>query len=238
MAAQRFSASSASQLMACPGSANLELSIPGWVPPVIDHTAGAKGVGSSLHEWLMQVASLNASNIRKLSEALAYVAEVRSLRRFKVEAEVTFNAQWLVQKPRTTVDLVFYVKDELHILDWKTGVIPVSPVRNEQLKFYALGFLDKAPAAKGAMLHIVQPWSPQGSGSYWCPVDELHDYMLETQAAEAKILAGDTTLSPSDHCTFCPANPHSRSDKGSPLCPVMMEKLYPRACDEDAIINS
>ena len=74
------------------------------------------------------------------------------------------------------------------------AAFPVSPVRNEQLKFYALGFLDKAPAAKGATLHIVQPWSAEGSGSYWCPVDELHEYMLETQAAEAKIMTGDTTL--------------------------------------------
>lgn len=238
MAAQRFSASNASRLMACPGSADLGLSIPGWTPPTIDPTAGAKGVGSFLHEWLMQVASLSASNMRKLSEALAYVAEVRSLRRFKVEAEVTFNAQWLVTRPRTTVDLVMYTLDELHILDWKTGVIPVSPVLNEQLMFYALGFLDRAPKAKGVTLHIVQPWAKTGSGSYWCPVDELQEYMLKTQEAEAKILAKDTTLSPSDHCTFCPANPHSRSDKGSPLCPVMMEKLYPRMCDEDAIINS
>ena len=50
------------------------------------------------------------------------------------------------------------------------------------------------------------------------------------------MLAGDTTLVPNDHCTFCPANPHSRGDKGSPLCPPMMQKLYPFDVDEDAIL--
>jgi hypothetical protein len=38
--------------MSCPGSANLELAIPGYVEPVRDDAAGAKGVGTILHAFM------------------------------------------------------------------------------------------------------------------------------------------------------------------------------------------
>ena len=47
---KRFSASSAAQLMQCHGSANLELAIPGYVEPTRDEMAGAKGVGTRMHD--------------------------------------------------------------------------------------------------------------------------------------------------------------------------------------------
>jgi hypothetical protein len=36
---------------------------------------------------------------------------------------------------------------------------------------------------------------------------------------------------------FCPAYPHSRSEKGKPLCPATMALLYPPIIDEDEILN-
>ena len=125
MAALRFSASKAEQLIACPGSADLELSIPGFTLPEVDETVGAKGKGSELHKWLAETGKLKASDLRKLAEALAYYSEIRGQRRFKVLAEETVEAEWLQTKPKTTVDQVLYVQDELHIIDWKTGAIQV-----------------------------------------------------------------------------------------------------------------
>ena len=61
--------------------------------------------------------------------------------------------------------------------------------------------------------------------------------MHKAKQAEQKIIAGDPTRTPSDNCTFCPANPHSRSDKGRPLCPEMMQLLYPMGYDEAAILD-
>lgn len=171
-----------------------------------------------------------------MSQALQYMAELRSRRRFKVLAEDRSVAEWLVSQPGTTVDVVLYVQDELHIVDYKWGQIPVSVIDNEQLMFYACNYLHLAPKAKGVWVHIVQP--PAGNmEAQWITVDELADFMVRAQEAEAKVLAIDTTFGPSDHCKFCPANPHSRGDKGSPLCPAMIQLLYPSTTDETAILD-
>ena len=238
MAALRFSASYAAQLMACPGSADLEKSIPGWVAPEVDETKGAKGQGTRMHEYFELAGQLPPSQLRKVAEVLNYMADLRSTRRFQMLTEHTFEAGWLVSKPKTTVDVVLHVSDELHIVDYKWGKIPVDPEWNEQLLYYAVCavFDGLAPKAKGVWLHILQPNAVNGLRKWYVTATELNQFKLNAQAAEAKVLAGDTTLVPNDHCTFCPANPHSRGDKGSPLCPPMMQKLYPFDVDEDAIL--
>lgn len=235
MTRRRFSASSAAQLMTCVGSADLANSIPGWVDPVVDEEAGAKGKGHELHKIFAQIAEYPAADMRKIAEAVEYVAEIRALRRFNTLIEETRTADWLLSKPQTTVDLCLYVSDEIHILDWKTGKIPVEPTYNHQLLFYAATFLPLAPKAPGVEIHVVQPWA-DGSTSWFASRNDISKFMLEALAAEQKILAGDPTRTPSDHCKFCPANPHSRSDKGSPLCPEMMQVLYPPTHDEVAIL--
>ena len=237
MVALRFSASRAERLIACPGSANLELSIPGFEMPEVDETAGAKGKGSNLHEWLAETGKLKASDLRKLVEALAYYSEIRDRRRFKVLAEESVEAEWLQTKPKTTVDQVLYVQDELHIIDWKTGAIQVDAYENEQMMFYARTHAHLAPKAKGVWLHIVQPWAKGGNSSWFCDTNRLAKFTADALAAEQKIANGDLTLHPSDNCTFCPANPHSRGDKGTRMCPPMMQMLYPMEVDEDAILN-
>ena len=238
---ERFSASRAAQLMACPGSANLELSIPGWTPPVVDPEKGAKGKGHTLHEFLQQTSEFSAKDLRNLSIALAYVADLRSRRRFKVLAEVSREATWLQARPKTTVDLVLYVQDELHIIDWKTGKIPVFADDNEQGLFYALTYADLAPKAKGATIHIVQPWAANdsfnGISSWYADTNTLMDFMQRAVDTEQQIMAGSTKLNPSDNCKFCPANPHTRGDKGYPLCPAMMQMMYPLTADEDEILS-
>ena len=188
MVALRFSASRAERLIACPGSANLELSIPGFEMPEVDETAGAKGKGSNLHEWLAETGKLKASDLRKLVEALAYYSEIRSQRRFKVLAEESVEAEWLQTKPKTTVDQVLYVQDELHIIDWKTGVIQVYAEDNKQLMFYAACFLHLAPKAKGVWLHILQPdifdrllpigFEVKSNGSHDDPSSEIENSLL------------------------------------------------------------
>jgi len=234
---KRFSASSAAQLIACPGSANLELAIPGWVDPIVDEEKGAKAKGHRLHEYLDQTSALSPRDLRALAAALDYMANLRSQRRFRILTEETVIATWLQTTPKTTVDVVLYTLDELHIVDYKTGVIRVSPVENEQLMFYALCFSHLAPKAPGVTLHIVQPWVKDGIESWFVSASELQDFMLLAQDAEKKIIAEDTTLHPTDHCKFCPANPHSRGDKGRPFCPVMMHLLYPPKYDEDEILS-
>ena len=222
--------------MACPGSADLEAAIPGFEPPEKNEN-GRKGEGHRIHDLLANIITMPLRDVEKMIVALDYVAKLRRTRRFNVLAEEPAVAEWLVSKPTTTVDLVLYVQDELHIIDWKTGVIQVYAEDNKQLMFYAACFLHLAPKAKGVWLHIIQPWAKEGSSSWYCSAAELQLFMQEAQEAEQKIIDEDTTLSPSDHCTFCPANPHSRGDKGRPLCPAMMNMLYPSYVDEQAVLD-
>lgn len=234
---ERFSASVAARHMACHASANLPLAIPNWVPPVEDRTVdNAANRGTSMHEVFAKVMELGAGDLSRMSEAISYIAELRRTRRFKTMIEATVTAKWLTTAPQTTADLVLYTQDELHVIDLKTGKIPVDVVNNEQLLFGAVSYSHLAPKAKGATLHILQPWAG-GNESWFASADVIKQFMDDAIAAEAAIQAGDTTFGPSDHCTFCPANPHGRGLKGRPLCPTMMAMLYPDKTDYDEILS-
>lgn len=205
---------------------------------MVDHAKGAKGKGTDIHAAFDATAGMSARDLEKFIEALQYYLEIRKKRRYKELSEYTFTAEWLQQKPKTTVDRVLYLNDELHVFDWKTGTILVEVVDNEQLLFYAACAAQEfAPQAKGVWLHIVQPWADNMEAHY-VTVDELAQFVADAQAAEEKILQGDTTFGPSDHCKFCPAYPHSRGEKGHPMCPATLAMLYPRAeLDEDELLK-
>lgn len=234
---ERFSASVAGRHIACHASANLELAIPHWTPPVEDRTKdNAANRGTRWHEIFASVMEMPPGDMAKLVSAMEYIVQLRTRRRFKVLVETSAKANWLQGAPSTTADLVLYTQDELHIVDLKTGRIPVEVEDNEQLLYGAVTYAPLAPKAKGAELHILQPWA-DGNKSWFASAARLEQFMLEAQAAEQAILAGDTTFGPSDHCKFCPANPHSRGEKGAPLCPAMMKMLYPQPLEEDEILN-
>ena len=225
---ERFSASVASKHINCHASANLDLAIPHWAPPVEDPTAdNAANRGTEMHRMFAEVMGLPTADTRRMAEAIAYVADIRARRRFKVLIEQVVQATWLKSSPNTCADLVLFVADELHVFDLKTGKIPVSAFENEQLMYYAVTYGALAPKAKGAHLHIVQPWA-DNIESWFADSNRLAQFMADAKAAEAHILAGSTTFSPGDHCKFCPANPQGRGAKGKPYCPAMMGLLYPQ----------
>lgn len=232
---EAFSASKASKHMACHASAHLELAIPNWTPPVVDPTAGAKGKGTHMHEILEPLWALSVADMKHVINVIEYVANVRIRRRFNVLVEEKVVADWLPSAPSTTVDLVFYVQDEIHVIDFKWGKIPVEVVDNKQLLYYARSYAHLAPKAKGVTVHIVQPYA--GIFESW-HIDTATLYAFEQQAVatDKAITAGSVQFGPSDNCTFCPAYPHSRSDKGKPLCPATMALLYPPIIDEDEIL--
>ena len=235
---ERFSASSAARIMQCPGSANLEMAIPNWVPPIDDPKKfKAAPAGTRLHEVLAEVAELGAKEMKNFSRALDYISNVMALRRFTRYIEATWEAAWLDSKPQTTADLVLATKDELHIIDYKHGKIPVEVMGNKQLLFYGATYAELAPRAKGVTVHIVQP-AADNMEKWYVTADELAEFMQDARDAETKVLQGSTLLHPGDACTFCPANPHSRGPKGRPKCPAMMKLLYPSVgLDEDEILK-
>jgi len=232
---QRLSASVAARHMACHASANLPLAIPNWVQPEKKKT-GAASRGTLMHEHLEPIMKLKASEVLQFAELIDYVAKLRATRRFNVLIEQSVTADWLATKPGTTADQVLYTQDEIHIIDYKWGKMPVEVTGNQQLLYYAACYAPLAPKAKGVTLHILQP--PIHEYNEWfADTNVISQFMLDARAAEAAIQAGDVTFGPSDSCTFCPANPHSRGEKGRPLCPAMMKVLYPDKTDEAEILS-
>lgn len=233
---EKLTASRAERLMACPGSADLAASIPGWQPPVVDDTMGMSSTGAHIHELLHGLFQLktetksstkkfSAKDMQHLASALSYIADVWSGRRFSVLSEESVTVDWLDPSIKTTADVVFYTKDELHVIDLKWGQIPVEVVGNAQLLYYACSYAPYAPNAESVTVHIVQP-KADNMVAWTISVDELALFMDEVRAAHKKIIGGDLTHSPGDHCLFCPAYPHARTAKGKPLCPEAMELLY------------
>jgi hypothetical protein len=232
--AERFSASSAARHMACHASANLELAIPNYVAPVDETRAATQG--TDRHDIFARINEFSARDMKRFATVLDYVADLRSTRRFKVLIEESITATWLPSQPKTTVDLVLYTQDEIHVIDYKNGKIPVEVIGNEQLLYYALCFAPLAPKAKGATLHILQP-NGGGNSSWFADASTLKKFMDEAIATDVAITNKDLTFGPSDHCTFCAANPHSRGVKGSPLCPALMQIYYPKPFDEDELLS-
>lgn len=230
MSIERFSASRAERLMTCTASSNLEVTIPGFVPPPKDAATAAAERGTELHKVLEKLGTLAPRELKGMTQALQYMSELRSQRRFKVLVEHSVIAKWLPSKPRTTVDWVLYLQDELHIVDYKMGEISVEPFMNKQLMFYAASVLELAPKAKGVTLHIIQPFAKPDPilREWFCSAEDLGEFMDEAIKADQIITSQQgLTFVPSDACTFCPANPHGRGSRGTPSCPAQLSVLYP-----------
>ena len=235
---EKFSASSAKRHMHCTASANLDVAIPNWIPPVKDETKdNAANRGTAMHSLFAGVMDLSTKDAAMMAKAIEYVAAIRATRRFKSVIEQPMKATWLDSEPSTTADLVLYVADEIHIFDLKTGTIPVDVVDNDQMMYYAATYGALAPKAKGVSLHIVQPWADV-MDCWYVTTAEIAAFMAAARKTDAAILAQVVDFQPGDHCQFCPANPHGRGLKGKPYCPAMMELLYPAApLDEDEILK-
>ena len=83
-------------------------------------------------------------------------------------------------------------------------------------------------------VHVVQPGNQT---SEHVTYQQLMDWMEEAIAADTAIMQKDLALKPGSHCTFCPANPHSRGDKAAPWCPPMYSMLYPDTTNDDEILD-
>lgn len=234
---EKFSASRAERLMNCSASGDLEHAIPHYAPPVIDPSvSNAATRGTMVHELMAGVMALKPSEISAFVRALEYISALRSSRRFNALVEQTEMADWLPRPVSTTADLVLYTLDEIHIVDLKWGKIRVEVVDNEQLLYYAATYAKKAPRATQVTMHIVQP-NADNIDSWTVDTLDLAAFMGRATVAQDKLFNGQLDFMPGDHCTFCPAYPHSRAAKGSVMCPVTMQLLYPAPFDEAALLG-
>jgi hypothetical protein len=120
-----------------------------------------------------------------------------------------------------TADAVLVDGNHLHILDLKTGRVPVDATDNKQLLTYALGAMRqlKAPNTIECTMHIYQPrvghskWTVSGLRL------ELHGRRLQSAAELA--LTSDAPTHPSpDACRYC---------KAKTICPSIRAKVQDNA---------
>jgi len=108
-----------------------------------------------------------------------------------------------------TLDVGIAGKKRITIFDWKWGYLPVSPVENEQLMIYALGFWDNVARhmtdATDFRLVIWQPRAPGGGGEWDCTLDDLIAFgkKLKIKAAEVDDPDAPRVAGPKQ-CTYCP----------------------------------
>ena len=161
--------------------------------------------------------------IHFMADSLSYVADIvmhldgYESGKVNIIVEAKKTVTWLRTQPKTTVDLIIDNGTSLHVLDLKMGDIEVSPIENQQLMYYAETW--RTFEHDTVVLHIMQ----RGYTDYWSVgLEQLDAWRNGMQASEDAILAGDMTFSPGSHCTFCPANPVGRGDKGNVFCQKMM----------------
>jgi len=156
-----------------------------------------------------------------MADALMKVKEITDrVEDWDILIETKRQAMWLTTAPSTTVDLIIYNDEVIYIIDLKMGDIPVSPIYNEQLMYYAMTFRRTNQRMHLVILqrNNIEEWE--------LPRSVLLAWVEKMQDSERAILEGDLSLNPGPHCTFCPANPRTRGDYGNKPCPAMMQMLY------------
>ena len=194
-------------------------------PPVLEHKylralefAGAGGMISTPPKL-----------IRFLADCVDYIADIMDDHpNAVVRTEVTVKATWLSTEPNTTVDIIITDGDDLWVIDLKAGTIAVEVVGNEQLLYYAACFDTDQLRLHLAILQ------QDNIGEWDVTPLFLQAWMYQMQDSEQAILDGDMTFRAGSHCTFCPANPRGKGDKGYPFCPEMIEILYGASDDAAA----
>jgi hypothetical protein len=189
----------------------------------------AAAIGTAIHELseiILRGGEIpTGTDPDHLSMAQSYANFVNALvenpRKKLIEVNLDEGLKSLHPALGGTADAVLVDGNHLHILDLKTGRVPVDATDNKQLLTYALGAMRqlKAPSTIECTMHIFQPrvghskWTVSGNRL------NLHGERLK-EAAELA-LSGDAPTNPSpDACRYC---------KAKTICPSMREKVQTAA---------
>lgn len=139
-----------------------------------------------------------------------------------IEQEVDVN-RWVPQG-FGTCDCLMIGGGLLHIIDFKYGQgVPVSPERNPQLMYYALGAYElfrETDEIEVVRMSIVQPRMQEEPQTWELPLTDLLTWAREVLAPAAHMAwRGEGEFVTGDHCRFCKAHPACRAwkDKYGPL---------------------
>lgn len=139
-----------------------------------------------------------------------------------IEQEVDVS-RWVPQG-FGTCDCLMIGDGILHIIDFKYGQgVPVSPERNPQLMYYALGayaLFEGIEEVGTVRLSIVQPRMQEEPQTWELPLADLLTWAREVlQPAAEMAWRGEGEFVTGEHCRFCKAHPACRAwkDKYGPL---------------------
>jgi hypothetical protein len=221
MSHSRLSPSSAHRWLRCPGAPNLEANIPE------DRSSEFAAEGTVAHAVRSECLEFGLEPHDFIGKKITADGHT-----FEVDAEMADALQPGIDRCRDWDGLEFveqsvslerwlpntkgmfdYGKlghDRIRVDDLKYGAgVPVSPVENEQLMLYALGFYDaqgQHTFAEKFLLTIDQPRCPGGGGEWPISLNDLLEFGMK-----AKVI-GEMTLSPEapripgeKQCTWCSA---------------------------------
>ena len=131
-----------------------------------------------------------------------------------IEQEVDVN-RWVPQG-FGTCDCLMIGGGLLHIIDFKYGQgVPVSPERNPQLMYYALGAYElfrETDEIEVVRMSIVQPRMQEEPQTWELPLTDLLTWAREVLAPAAHMAwRGEGEFVTGDHCRFCKAHPACRA---------------------------
>ncbi len=198
-----FAPSSSERWLECPPSRILETSLETLFP---QPTRAEATLGTELHDIASKCLNENVfeSDNAIVDFYLKYIKKLideNQITEFYVEKKISFAH--IFATGFGTADFIGYGKDgTLHIVDFKTGQVRVSAVKNTQLCFYMFGAWKNIKSTNSNTFHIVQPstkstsvWKVEGS---WL---KNIKYKIENMLNDMLTLQ----LKSGTHCKYCRA---------------------------------
>lgn len=234
--------SKAARLLACPGSAALEVQC----PP--QQAGSAADRGAYLHgvaeEWL-RTGIRPPADSEDVVDYVEWIQFQATLNDADAHYELTLDISMVTGEVggAGTADavLISWREGVLVVADLKTGRVDVSPERNAQLMIYAAAALarfDEFEALSTIRLVIVQPLS--GGVKEWeCSVADLFAWLGEQKNVFQRVIAlhcdpgavkADDFNPGEEQCRYCPA---AQWLKCKALDKAVMETLRDEECAED-----
>ena len=234
-------ASSAARWIACPPSARATENLPGETSKYAEEGTQAHEVCETalrhklkdwengkpfnlLTDWVHQPTLTEMVNAANQYVEFVYLQWGLYLHQPEVFIEQEVDVSQWVPGGFGTCDCLLIGDGILHIIDFKYGQgVPVSPERNPQLMYYALGayaLLDGIEEVSTVRLSIVQPRMQEEPQTWVVSLADLLTWAREVlQPAAEMAWKGKGEFCTGPHCRFCKAHPACRAwkDKYGPL---------------------
>jgi hypothetical protein len=191
------------RIIKCPASAILN-------PPDTGGPAAAEGtLAHKLGERVLRGEEVEYPNDDMRKAVFTYVAYVRAHRShdelkgaFRGNSQVSIEDRIVSQEIPDhggTVDTLIISDSHIHVIDFKYGLMPVSPIDNKQLLSYLILADEKYPGRERFFASIVQP---RVYGDPQCI--EYTRSQLISHSIDVMMASVLKTRAAGDHCRWCP----------------------------------